>query len=210
MEITPEEREYFEHQLKKAEAGDTEAAHYLAGCYAWGDGVQEDPVLARKWYKVSADAGNTYSMYLYAIFLTHAYFDNSDSRPLHEIEEEVLYFLFTSLHLNWEDAFGDMCEVFYRQTNEYSRFPNGIFEDSYDAGLYARSLAETGTKADFEFFCGYCYQYGIFVRYKSDDRACDHFATAALLGHEKAKEIIEDLGEDGLFFSFEDQKYKRF
>jgi TPR repeat protein len=203
-----EDRAYVEAMLGRAEAGDNTVAYSLGTYYAFGMGVPENNTEARKWYKISAETGNADGIYMYAVYLRYAYYDNSDSRPLHEIEEEVLHCLFTALHLGDNESFSDMCEVFYKKTKEHTKLPNGVFEDSYDAGLFAQSLAENNTEADFEFFCGFCYQYGIFVRDKSDDRAVDHFAAAALLGHKKATEIIKDLGEDGVFFSFEDQKNK--
>jgi TPR repeat protein len=210
MSMDEEDRAYVESLLKRAEAGDNTVAYSLGTYYSCGMGVPEDDLKAREWYKKSAESGNADGIYMYSVLLTNAYYDNSDSRPLHEIEEEVLYCLFTALHLGDNESFSDMCEVFYYRTNKHPAYPDGVFADSYDAGLFAQSLAENNTEANFEFFCGFCYEFGIFVRDKSNDRAVDHFAAAALLGHEKAAKIIEDLGEDGLFFSFEEQKYKRF
>lgn len=44
-----------------AEEGDPAAQYILAGCYKYGDGVEENPVEAVRWFRIAAENGDKHA-----------------------------------------------------------------------------------------------------------------------------------------------------
>jgi hypothetical protein len=170
--------ETIEQTKAKAEKGDAVAQSNLGFCYATGDGVAKDAVVALKWYRKAAEQGNAYAQFIVGI----CYY-SSDGVPK-DMAETVKWFRKAA-----DQGYAPAQECL----GECYEWSFGVTKDAVEAAKWYRKAAEQGYALSESSF-GECYWKGFGVP-KDMAEAVKWFRKAAEQGNANAQYTCYTYGD---------------